>query len=226
MVWNLLINAVKFTPAGGRVDVRAFATASDVVLTVRDTGAGIPTDMLPHIFEMFRQVEPAGGRAAGGLGLGLSIARRLVELHGGDIRAESDGPERGAAFIVRLPIASAAQVQDAGAGREPGLTSAATGVSVAAAGRLRFVDRHADGRAPAVAQHGARRGAADLGVAEQPQEVGRPVDRGAVEADDDVPRPQPGGRGFRAAVDTGRPAPPSRRARRAARRSAASAPAA
>jgi signal transduction histidine kinase len=101
--WNLLTNAVKFTPPGGRVTVAARHAGSDVEVSVRDTGAGIASDFLPHIFEPFRQAtsDLAGGRA--GLGLGLAISRQLVELHGGTIAASSGGAGAGAAFVVRLP---------------------------------------------------------------------------------------------------------------------------
>ncbi|HEU4535162.1 MAG TPA: ATP-binding protein, partial [Polyangiaceae bacterium] len=104
VVWNLLSNAVKFTPKGGRVVVRLERVDSSCVITVEDTGRGIEREFLPHVFERFRQAEAATTRAHGGLGLGLAIARHLTELHGGTIEAQSDGPGRGAAFVVRLPI--------------------------------------------------------------------------------------------------------------------------
>jgi signal transduction histidine kinase len=98
---NLLTNAVKFTPADGTVTLRLRSTTSHAVITVRDTGEGIDPELLPHVFEPFRQ-----GRVArhGGLGLGLAIVRQFVELHGGAISARSDGPGRGAEFTVRLPL--------------------------------------------------------------------------------------------------------------------------
>ncbi|HUF92830.1 MAG TPA: ATP-binding protein, partial [Candidatus Limnocylindria bacterium] len=104
VVWNLLSNALKFTPAGGRVDVLCRTRDGHVELTVRDTGMGIPADVLPHIFERFRQSEAGSGRAYGGLGLGLAIVRYLVELHGGTVTADSEGEGKGAAFTVRLPL--------------------------------------------------------------------------------------------------------------------------
>lgn len=103
--WNLLFNAVKFTPRGGTVQVRLRETASDVVLTVRDTGVGIAADYLDLIFERFRQADSRFAREHGGLGLGLAICRHFTELHGGQIVAESDGLGHGATFRVTLPLA-------------------------------------------------------------------------------------------------------------------------
>ena len=104
VLWNLLANAVKFTPAGGRVDVRVAATAGDVSISVTDTGTGIPPHFLPHVFERFRQADGSPTRPHGGLGLGLAIVRQLVELHGGRMQAESDGEGKGAIFTVHLPV--------------------------------------------------------------------------------------------------------------------------
>ncbi|AKF03653.1 response regulator [Sandaracinus amylolyticus] len=103
VVWNLLTNAVKFTPTQGRVDVRLRALPGEVEIVVRDTGAGIPREFLPHVFDRFRQADAGKARAHGGLGLGLTIVRHIVELHGGSIVADSDGEGRGATFTVRLP---------------------------------------------------------------------------------------------------------------------------
>ena len=105
VVWNILSNAVKFTPRGGHIDVRLAPVAESVALVVRDTGIGITKAFLPHIFERFRQQDSSTTRERGGLGLGLGIARQLVELHGGTIEAESDGPGTGATFRVVLPAA-------------------------------------------------------------------------------------------------------------------------
>jgi signal transduction histidine kinase/ActR/RegA family two-component response regulator len=104
VVWNLLANAVKFTPKGGHVLVRLRAVESDLELTVQDDGAGISPDFLPQVFESFRQSDISASRSHGGLGIGLSIARHIVELHGGSVRAESNGVGKGATFVVRLPI--------------------------------------------------------------------------------------------------------------------------
>ncbi|HWS87629.1 MAG TPA: ATP-binding protein [Pyrinomonadaceae bacterium] len=112
VVWNLLSNAVKFTPEGGRVEVRVEQVGASAQITVGDTGRGIGADLLPYVFEPFRQGADAGAGRRGGLGLGLSIVRHLVEAHGGTVEAESPGEGRGATFRVRLPLAPAdSQVQ-------------------------------------------------------------------------------------------------------------------
>jgi len=104
VVWNLLMNAVKFTASGGRVDISSLREARTVSIVVRDTGEGIAADVLPHVFEMFRQEDSSSTRARGGLGLGLTLVRRLVELHGGRVVAESAGKGQGATFTVTLPL--------------------------------------------------------------------------------------------------------------------------
>ena len=104
ILWNLLSNAVKFTERGGRVQLRLERINSHVELTVSDTGVGIPAEFLPHVFERFRQADAGINRARGGLGLGLAITRHLVELQGGRIFAESDGPGKGSTFRVELPL--------------------------------------------------------------------------------------------------------------------------
>ncbi|MGE0363531.1 MAG: CHASE3 domain-containing protein [Vicinamibacterales bacterium] len=104
VVWNLVSNAIKFTPKGGRVQVTLRKVQSQVEITVSDTGIGIAADLLPHVFQRFRQGDPAGGRH-GGLGLGLAITRNLVEMHGGVVTGASDGEGRGSTFTVRLPLA-------------------------------------------------------------------------------------------------------------------------
>ena len=108
IVWNLLSNAVKFTPAGGSVEVRAFREGADLVIQVTDSGDGISSAFLPHVFERFRQQDGGTKRTHGGLGLGLAIVRHLTELHGGAVSAESGGEGKGATFIVRLPLAGRA----------------------------------------------------------------------------------------------------------------------
>lgn len=105
VVWNLLSNALKFTPKGGRVQVTLNRVNSHLELRVADTGQGIAASFLPHVFDRFRQAESGTTRATGGLGLGLAIVRHLVELHGGTVRAQSDGEGCGAAFVVDLPVA-------------------------------------------------------------------------------------------------------------------------
>ncbi|HEX7316974.1 MAG TPA: PAS domain S-box protein [Pyrinomonadaceae bacterium] len=105
VVWNLLANAIKFTPRGGRVQVRLERVNSHVEIAVNDTGAGIAPDFLPHVFDRFRQADQKTTRTHGGMGLGLAIVRHLVELHGGTVRAESEGEGHGATFTVLLPVA-------------------------------------------------------------------------------------------------------------------------
>ncbi|HEU4538809.1 MAG TPA: PAS domain-containing protein [Polyangiaceae bacterium] len=105
VVWNLLANAIKFTPKGGRVQVLLRREGSHVEIVVADTGQGIAPDFLPHVFDRFRQADGSITRLSGGLGLGLAIVRSLVELHGGTVSVESDGPGTGATFVVRLPTA-------------------------------------------------------------------------------------------------------------------------
>jgi signal transduction histidine kinase/putative methionine-R-sulfoxide reductase with GAF domain len=102
---NLLNNAAKYTPAGGRIRIAAALDGAGVVVRVEDTGVGIPADMLPKVFDMFIQVGRSIDRAQGGLGIGLTLVRELVLLHGGTIDAASDGPGRGSTFTVRLPLA-------------------------------------------------------------------------------------------------------------------------
>lgn len=103
VIWNLLSNAIKFTPEGGMVEASVTAAGSQVAITVRDNGVGISPEFLPHVFDRFRQADQTTTRAQGGLGLGLSIAKRLIELHGGSVEASSGGIARGAVFRVVLP---------------------------------------------------------------------------------------------------------------------------
>ena len=105
--WNLLSNAVKFTPIAGRVEVTVSQVGTEAQVQIGDTGKGIRADVLPYIFDRFRQADSSTTRQFGGLGLGLAIARHLIELQGGTIAAESLGENQGATFIVKLPIAPA-----------------------------------------------------------------------------------------------------------------------
>nr|AYM53070.1 sensory box histidine kinase/response regulator [Nannocystis exedens] len=105
VVWNLLSNAVKFTPRAGRVQVLVERRDSSVEIVVADTGKGIAPEFQPHVFERFRQADGATTRRHGGLGLGLSIVRQLVEMHGGTVSVFSEGEDRGASFTVRIPLA-------------------------------------------------------------------------------------------------------------------------
>jgi PAS domain S-box-containing protein len=104
VTWNLLSNAIKFTSRGGSVEVRLENREKGVRIQIEDTGVGITREFLPHVFEKFRQADEFTTRLHGGLGLGLSIVRYVVERHGGTVRAESEGPGRGATFIVELPF--------------------------------------------------------------------------------------------------------------------------
>jgi PAS domain S-box-containing protein len=113
IVWNLLANAVKFTPRGGRVAVTLRASGSGLELSVIDDGQGIETSFLPHVFESFRQADASIGRSTGGLGLGLAITKHLVEAHGGIIEAQSAGSGRGATFVVQLPTIASANASGA-----------------------------------------------------------------------------------------------------------------
>jgi PAS domain S-box-containing protein len=108
ILWNLLHNAVKFTPGSGRVDVSVTRNGTSAEVRVRDTGQGIPTEFLPFVFDRFRQADPSTTRGVWGLGIGLSIAKHLTELHGGSIEAASEGLDRGATFVVHLPISTPA----------------------------------------------------------------------------------------------------------------------
>ncbi|MHC5599593.1 MAG: hybrid sensor histidine kinase/response regulator [Nostoc sp.] len=104
VVWNLLSNAVKFTPTGGRVEIRLMEADKQAQIQVSDTGKGIPPEFLPYLFDYFRQADSTTTRTFGGLGLGLAIARKVVEMHGGNVQAESPGEGLGATFTVELPL--------------------------------------------------------------------------------------------------------------------------
>lgn len=104
--WNLLSNAIKFTPKGGRIEIVVEQIGSYLEIGIHDSGLGISPDFMPHVFERFRQADASLTRQYGGLGLGLAIVKQLVELHGGVVRAESAGMDKGSSFIVNLPAAS------------------------------------------------------------------------------------------------------------------------
>jgi signal transduction histidine kinase len=103
VVSNLLNNAAKYTPPGGRIEIGARVQGGDVLLHVRDNGAGIPAEMLPHVFDLFSQVDRTIQQAQGGLGIGLWLVKKLVELHHGSIEAHSAGLGQGSTFTLRLP---------------------------------------------------------------------------------------------------------------------------
>jgi CheY-like chemotaxis protein len=102
--WNLFSNAVKFTPIGGSIDVRLYSSNSNVVVEVKDTGSGIRPEFLPYAFDRFAQQEGGTTRRHGGMGIGLSIVKQLVELHGGTIAVASEGEGRGATFTISIPV--------------------------------------------------------------------------------------------------------------------------
>jgi signal transduction histidine kinase/ActR/RegA family two-component response regulator len=108
VISNLLNNASKYTPRGGRVALTALRNGNEVEISVRDNGIGIPAEMLPCVFEMFTQVDSSLEKAHGGLGIGLTIVKRLTELHGGSVQVRSEGPGRGSEFVVRMPLAEKA----------------------------------------------------------------------------------------------------------------------
>jgi CheY-like chemotaxis protein/anti-sigma regulatory factor (Ser/Thr protein kinase) len=106
VIANLLTNAAKYTDPGGHITVEAHRQGNEIVLVVKDTGIGITPELLPHVFDVFTQERQAADRARGGLGIGLTIVRNLVELHGGTVQAESEGVGKGSVFTVRLPAAT------------------------------------------------------------------------------------------------------------------------
>jgi signal transduction histidine kinase len=112
--WNVLMNAVKFTPAGGRVDVGLTIVEPDLQVVVRDTGEGIAPDVLPHVFERFRHGDSSSTRPHGGLGLGLALVKHFTEIHGGRVTAASAGPGRGATLTVTLPVVNTLYPRAAG----------------------------------------------------------------------------------------------------------------
>jgi signal transduction histidine kinase/ActR/RegA family two-component response regulator len=133
---NLLTNAAKFTPADGRIAVAVRETNGQAEIRVEDAGRGISPELLPRVFELFVQGPQTSDRQAGGLGLGLTIVRMLVQMHGGSVEARSDGPDRGASFTVRLPLSAATEQADTQPAARPPM--AGTG------GRVLVVDDNAD----------------------------------------------------------------------------------
>jgi signal transduction histidine kinase/CheY-like chemotaxis protein/HAMP domain-containing protein len=131
IVWNLLSNAVKFTPRGGRVQVRVERVNSHVEIVVTDSGKGIAPEVLPHVFDRFRQADSSSQRAHGGLGIGLALVKNLVELHGGSVRAASAGLDQGATFTVTLPVMLHAEAERGDAttpARRPAPVTALAGI--------------------------------------------------------------------------------------------------
>jgi len=142
VIWNLLSNAIKFTPEGGRVTLSERRDDTTIVIAVTDTGVGIELEFLPHVFDRFRQQDPASTRKHGGLGLGLSIVRHLVALHGGSIEAFSEGEGLGATFTVRVPVSPVA-AEDASDDASPGDVSSMPSL---AGVHVLVVDNEADAR--------------------------------------------------------------------------------
>jgi PAS domain S-box-containing protein len=144
IVWNLISNAIKFTQNGGRVEVRLDRVDPHLQVSVSDTGKGISSESLPHIFDRFQQVDESGARRRSGLGLGLSLVRDLVELHGGTVRAESKGKDLGSMFSVYLPLrAVASQPADSATDSETGGTAASGELEGV---RVLVIDDEADAR--------------------------------------------------------------------------------
>ncbi|MEO6462558.1 MAG: ATP-binding protein, partial [Candidatus Eisenbacteria bacterium] len=135
---NLLTNACKYTEPGGRIRLHAELRAGEVLVTVSDNGIGIPTDRLAEIFDLFTQVDDSLERSQGGLGIGLSLVKRLVEMHEGSVTALSEGRGKGSQFVVRLPVLT--EVRAAAATREPSGDAAST-----TRGRILVADDNKDG---------------------------------------------------------------------------------
>jgi CheY-like chemotaxis protein len=150
VVWNLLANAIKFTPKGGKVRVMLDREGSRTRIEVTDNGQGIDQELLPYVFDRFRQAESSTRQNLGGLGLGLSIVKHIVELHGGTVGAKSDGEGRGATFIVHLPIPalriSDAPQRDESANREDAALERRRAAVRLDGLRVLVVDDEADGR--------------------------------------------------------------------------------
>jgi len=149
VAWNLLSNAVKFTPRGGRVQLVLNRVNSHIEIVVSDTGRGIRSDFLPHVFERFRQADSSVAREHGGLGLGLAIVKQLVELHGGTVRAASGGADQGSTFVVALPLAivhGAPGDDDKAHPRAPTLAFSLAANASLAGVRVLVVDDEADAR--------------------------------------------------------------------------------
>jgi PAS domain S-box-containing protein len=173
IAWNILSNAVKFTPSGGSIDVRIDHQGDAVRLSISDTGKGIESDFLPHVFERFRQANSSVSRTEGGLGLGLALVRQLVEMHGGRIGVASEGVDKGATFTVTFPPAA----DDALTPRAPRAPALPAGALEAR--RILIVDAEDDWRdllAAALAESGAhvagvRTGREALDVLSQPGDI-------------------------------------------------------
>jgi CheY-like chemotaxis protein len=163
VIWNLLSNAIKFTPEGGRVEIRSRWVDSSIEVSVADNGQGISADFLPYVFERFRQADVSTTRAHGGLGLGLAIVRHLIEIHGGNVHAQSAGLGKGTTFTIRLPgrPAHARQAESPASRNQTELLQdvSRTDKEILAGLRILVVDDDSDGRevlARQLAQRGGR----------------------------------------------------------------------
>jgi CheY-like chemotaxis protein len=146
VIWNLVSNAVKFTPKGGKIEITLQRVNSHVELSVTDTGKGIAPQFLPVIFDRFRQGDASSSREHGGLGLGLSLAKQFVELHGGSIRAESGGEGLGARFVIVLPVAISPATSVAITGSGAGMSEHSTSEVRIDGVRILLVDDEFDAR--------------------------------------------------------------------------------
>jgi CheY-like chemotaxis protein len=148
VLWNLLSNAVKFTPSGGHIQVVLERVNSHVEVAVEDSGIGIPSEFLPYVFERFRQADAATTRRHGGLGLGLSIVKTLVELHGGSVRVKSAGENQGTTFVIALPVSHISEQDVERSQRLPILEDPLEAIELPALGgaRVLIVDDEPDGR--------------------------------------------------------------------------------
>lgn len=141
VVANLLINAAKYTPPPGKIELRAKAQADTVLIEIKDNGIGLSPDDLGRIFDLYAQVANSQRMAEGGLGVGLALARRIVQLHGGQIKADSDGPGRGSTFSIRLPLTKGGALSPNGKAPSQALPAA----RLATAGQVLVVDDNVDG---------------------------------------------------------------------------------
>ncbi len=153
---NLLANATKYTPSGGKIEVRASVGHSEVWVRVADNGIGIPAETLPHVFELFTRGETASTQVKDGLGIGLSLVREFVNLHGGSTQVRSDGPDKGSEFTVRLPLASKHTANEER--RAPATTPKATNISHL----NRSGPQSSNTRSPPSGKNGTRPGTAQL----------------------------------------------------------------
>jgi signal transduction histidine kinase len=162
---NVLSNAAKYTDRGGRIAIAVRLDGAEVAIRVRDTGEGIPADLLPVIFNLFTQLDRTSGHAQGGLGIGLALVRRLVEMHGGSVTAHSDGVGKGSEFVIRLPVH--VEIETSTNGASVGLQPVGAAASVPAEGPIPVLN-----------------GAFQSSTLEPPADLGDPVKRRILLADD------------------------------------------